>query len=593
MSDASGASSASNPHADRAGSVAATDADTLAYPISPDYVKSWTPVRALCELIANALDEDPRRTRRLGRRRPDHHRRRPRHPRGGPRSSATPPRPTTQIGQFGEGKKLACLVLARSPRDRRGALRDRRLRLHPDRRAPPAARRADPVAVRAGRGGPRLPPVTAPPAPAARSSPSPARATSPSEAIGRFRALTEPGYRPPPDTAERACSTASPAGSGSAASWSPPMPELPRLLRPAPGRQGAAEPRPHRHRGRRPARRGPRHPRRPARTRQLIDRFATHVLAGGKLREPEQFFTAVTQPRARAAWRTWARTHLPAQTFYTDARQRGSRARPDGQGLHRGRPPPGCPTLQQTALMDLLGVEIARTRQTTPLRTQPATRPPGSPSTPHRRRTHRLLSTLRTWSAGRSARSPWTGSRCTPQSDESPCADGFYNPRTGDVAIHRDALTDRHRTLLVLLHEAAHRVGHRGGGRLDRRPGLPRPQPAASSACSATSLPGCSATSPTALPYRESRRPVLAADRAVGIAGPTTRRVPAVRRELAHLLADQLPHALAAGGFATAKDMVASTAVYPDYWRTLTQPAPRRPPPACAAAGPGTTTRSP
>jgi len=39
-----------------------TTVDTLAYPISPDYVKSWTPVRALCELIANALDEDPNAT---------------------------------------------------------------------------------------------------------------------------------------------------------------------------------------------------------------------------------------------------------------------------------------------------------------------------------------------------------------------------------------------------------------------------------------------------------------------------------------------------------------------------------------------------
>ena len=47
--------------ADTNASTAAQDptaVDTVAYPISPDYVKSWTPVRALCELIANALDED-------------------------------------------------------------------------------------------------------------------------------------------------------------------------------------------------------------------------------------------------------------------------------------------------------------------------------------------------------------------------------------------------------------------------------------------------------------------------------------------------------------------------------------------------------
>jgi hypothetical protein len=89
-------------------------ADTLTYPISPDYVKSWTPVRGLCELIANALDEDhhatvawadgvltitdngpgiPEEGLILG------------------HSTKT----NAQIDQFGEGKKLACLVLARSP----------------------------------------------------------------------------------------------------------------------------------------------------------------------------------------------------------------------------------------------------------------------------------------------------------------------------------------------------------------------------------------------------------------------------------------------------------------------------------------------
>src|SRR6266700_990538 len=45
------------------------------------------------------------------------------------------------------------------PRDRRGALRHGRLRLHPGGAATPAARRADPVPLGAGRGGPRVPPV--------------------------------------------------------------------------------------------------------------------------------------------------------------------------------------------------------------------------------------------------------------------------------------------------------------------------------------------------------------------------------------------------------------------------------------------------
>ncbi|MFE7528089.1 hypothetical protein ACFU7Y_20575 [Kitasatospora sp. NPDC057542] len=87
---------------------------SMPFPISPDYVKKWTTPRAIVELIANALDEDskaavfwadglltiedqgPGITQDafvLG------------------ASNKT----SQQIGQFGEGKKLAALVLARDP----------------------------------------------------------------------------------------------------------------------------------------------------------------------------------------------------------------------------------------------------------------------------------------------------------------------------------------------------------------------------------------------------------------------------------------------------------------------------------------------
>jgi hypothetical protein len=133
-------------------------------------------------------------------------------------------------------------------------------------------------------------------------------------------------------------------------------------------------------------------------------------------------------------------------------------------------------------------------------------------------------------------------------------------------------LTDRHETLATLVHEAAHRVGHRGGGRWvaihdyhDRTRGFERlltnfAALLLSHLADGGTLPDL-ADLPTPAPAARLR--VSAAD------DPA---VPAVRRELAHLLTDQLPHALTTGGFTSEKDLVASTAVNPAYWRTLTHP---------------------
>ncbi|WP_127502288.1 hypothetical protein [Actinoplanes solisilvae] len=50
-------------------------------------------------------------------------------------------------------------------------------------------------------------------------------------------------------------------------------------------------------------------------------------------------------------------------------------------------------------------------------------------------------------------------------SEQVPCSHGFYSPLSGDVAAHADILLNRFRLLGTPLHEAAHRVTHRGSGR--------------------------------------------------------------------------------------------------------------------------------
>ncbi|WP_369228424.1 hypothetical protein AB5J52_48100 (plasmid) [Streptomyces sp. R39] len=87
----------------------------LPYPIADDYVKDWTSGRALVELIANALDEDPHTVVAWKDGVLTIHDQGPGIPRTGLLLGASR-KTSEQIGQFGEGKKLAALVLARDPR---------------------------------------------------------------------------------------------------------------------------------------------------------------------------------------------------------------------------------------------------------------------------------------------------------------------------------------------------------------------------------------------------------------------------------------------------------------------------------------------
>ncbi|RSM65282.1 hypothetical protein DMB66_17315 [Actinoplanes sp. ATCC 53533] len=540
--------------------------DEIAYPISPEYVKSWTEVRAMCELIANALDEDsnarvgwadglltitddgpgiPEEGLILG------------------HSTKT----DEQIGQFGEGKKLAALVLSRSAQI--GAVRFDTVgygfipTVEPRRLlgglVPSRSERGAEVLVyhlyRTDRTRGTVITVAC-------------KQELAEEAIGRFRSLAEPGYQPP--TTPGACVLGGKPGrvwiggvlvstvTGFLGSYDLPLDSKGLQNRDRTVIEAGA------------LRDAVRAILAASEDPQVIDRFARHVLDGGRLREQEQFFPEVTAPRARAAWRAWARAHLPADTYYTASGNEEAALALVDHGYQEVAAK-GLADYQQRHVMDLLGVEIARARQTRHYeRTKGKTTWVAEKAlTPHERAV--LAEGCR---LVRAAIGPFALDRVRvySESEEAPCAHGFYVPRSGDVAIHRDALADRHEALETLVHESAHRVGHRGGGRWvaihdyhDRTRGFERLLTCFAALMLGHLADGGNLPTPAALPdpAPTTRRRVAAAD------DPA---VPAVRRELAHLLTDRLAHALAAGTFASEKDLVASTAVHIGYWRTLTNP---------------------
>ncbi|MFI7543783.1 hypothetical protein [Actinoplanes sp. NPDC049599] len=540
--------------------------DTLAYPISPDYVKSWTPVRAVCELIANALDEDPAAQVSWANGVLTISDNGPGIPEEGlilGYSTKT----VQQIGQFGEGKKLAALVLARSPHI--GAVRcetvsygftpsvERRRLLGgmiPSR----SAQGAEVLVYHLYRTDRTRGTVFTVACPHDLAD----------EAIGRFRALTEPGYTPPP--APGSCVLDGHPGHvwiggvlvstvpGLLASYDLPLDDKALQNRDRTVIEAGA------------LRTAVRAILAAGDDQQVIDRFATHVLAGGTLREPEQFFTTVGHPRARAAWRGWARAHLPADIYYTAARDREAALDLADRG-YTELTARGLSEHQKHALMGLLGVEVARTRQRTHYdRTRNKTTWVADRALSEQERA--VLAEARQLVCRAIGTFALDQVRVYTDSEQEPCADGFYSPASGTIAIHRDVLADRQRTLRTLAHEAAHRVGHRGGGRW-----LPIPDYGDRSRGFESVLSDFAAL---VLGYLADDRPLPPPTEPTDSATSTTVRrtaaddpaVPASRRELAHLLADQLPHALTAGGFTSEKDLVASTAVFPGYWHTLTHP---------------------
>ena len=557
--------------ADAADGAGSPTTDTLAYPISPEYVQSWTPVRALCELIANALDEDRNATVGWA---------------GGVLTitDGGPGIPeegmilgystktAQQIGQFGEGKKLACLVLARNPQI--GTVRCETVGYG---FTPTVERRRLLEGLIPSRSGQGAEVLVYHLHANNRSRGTVFTVECPQElaeeAIGRFRALTEPGYTPPaaPGTVVLAGTPGRVWIGGVLVSTMPGLLASYDLPLDDKGLQNrdrtvieagalrdvvrailAASDDP-----------------------EVVARFASHALAGGKLREPEQFFTDVEAARPRAAWRTWGRANLPANAFYAGRRQ--EEAVLDLQDMAYTRvTASGLSAYQEQSLMTLLGVEAARVRQQRHYERHhdKTTWVPDKDLTTAE---HGLLTAAT--ALVRRVIGPFALDRVRvySASEESPCAEGFYTPSTGDVAVHRDVLTDRHRTLAVLFHEAGHRVRHRGGGRW-----IPSPDHSDRSRGFEIMLTefgalllGLLADVADGGLLPEPATPTqVPAGRRVRLRAADDPAVPVSRRELAHLLIDRLPHALTAGGFTDEHDLVASTAVRTVYWNLLLRPRP-------------------
>ena len=475
---------------------------------------------------------------------------------------------TAQIGQFGEGKKLACLVLARS-RDI-GAVR-----------CETVGYGFTPAVERRRLLGGQIPSRSAQGAEVLvyhlfrtdRTQGTVITVGCPQDlarkAIARFRALTEPGYTPP--AAPGACVLTGDPGRvwiggvlvstvpGLRACYDLPLADKALQNRDRTVIEAGA------------LRDAVRTILAESEDQQVIDRFATHVLAGGSLREPEQFFTQVNHPRARAAWRTWARGHLPARTFYTTSGNEEAALDLQDQGFTEVAAR-GLSAHHQSAVMDLLGVEVARARQKRHYeKTRDKTTWVPERALTSAQRT--ALTDARRLVCAAVGAFALDRVRVYSHSQEMSCALGFYNPRNGDVAVHRDALSDRHVLLGTLLHEAAHRVGHRGGGRFiptadyaDRCRGFENLLTEFAALLLGCLADGGSLPDPPDPP--DPPAPAVGRRRS----GADDPAVPASRRALAHLLADRLPAALAERGLADVKELVASTAVHPDYWRTLTNP---------------------
>ncbi len=433
----------------------------MPFPISPDYVKKWTTPRAIVELIANALDEDSEAAVFwadgiltiedqgpgiaqdafvLG------------------ASSKT----DQQIGQFGEGKKLAALVLARDPE-----IGDILFETVGYTFTPTIENHSPLDGIVPMRGDKAAATLVYTLYPAERTTGTKITIQCPEHvadaAISRVLHLTQPGYTPPQDRA-RVMLGGNPGRifiGGILVSVDPRLSasyDLPLSL--AKGYQnrdrtivdgraldhyltqalaGCADP-------------------------HVIDHFVTLALARKTIASQEQYFSRVSDYNVKLAFRSAATRTLPAniRLYYSDGNEsvEGSEGMEKGAWLmDRGVLLVETELLpyQHRSLMELLGVERRRAAVQTETRRRESKTKWVSFDYLTAAQLRNLDYAVALFRAALGPES--TGKiRVYSESEDIGCGTaGKYYTATDVIGFHQETLADRQETITTLVHEAAHR----------------------------------------------------------------------------------------------------------------------------------------
>ncbi|MFE2910819.1 hypothetical protein ACFXI0_10145 [Kitasatospora indigofera] len=565
----------------------------MPFPISPDYVKKWTTPRAIVELIANALDEDPEANVSwadgiltiedrgpgiaqdafvLG------------------ASSKT----SQQIGQFGEGKKLAALVLARDPEIGEILFETVGYTFTPS-----IENRSPLDGIVPMRGDKAAATLVYTLYPGERTTGTKITIQCPehlaNDAISRVLHLAQPNYTPPQDRA-RVMLDGEPGRifiGGILVSSDPRLSasyDLPLGL--AKGDQNrdrtivdgraldhylsqalaaCSDP-------------------------DVIDHFVTLALARKTIAPQEQYFGKVSDYNVKLAFLGAARRAFPAgvRLYYSDGNENseGSDGMEDGAWLmDRGvlMVETELPPYQHRSLMELLGVERRRTavRTETRRRESKTTRVSlASLTTAQLRNLDYAIALFRAALGPESIGKV----RVYSESEDIGCGTaGKYYTTTDVIAFHRDTLTNREDTISTLVHEAAHRKAFfEQSTHSDRSSGfqtaledigakllslcmtladgslvLELTEP---TAWEGTNLPPGARLTPT-----QDRTPPAKPDRKAIARSKLLQAAPAPRRLLAELLHTRMEERRASTGLSLPR-LLRSIALKPVYWNVLHSP---------------------